>query len=424
MPKNIVVCCDGTGNEIGSAITNVLKLFRALEKNSGQTVYYRPGVGTIALSDAWRGFRQKVVEFLGLAAGLGLDDDVLSAYRFIGEHYEPGDKIYLFGFSRGAYTVRVVAALLHMLGMLPRDQLNLADYALTAYKRASGAASISQSEDAVQLVWEFGRLTGAKPVPIEFVGVWDTVASMIVPRLNGPGFRLLTFRHTRTNRSVKCFRQAMAIDERRRMFRLNAWTPQQVFRPNPYDPHSDVAQDIAEMWFAGVHADIGGGYPEPESGLSKYPLAWMIEQAEAAGLLFNARRVAQVLGQAAAQGSGMRYEPAAFTAMQHNESSKLHWRILEWIPKRASMKEWPARKVWLRRYLPRSEPRVIPTDASIHPTVFQRMAAMPEYRPINLAGRESAITSSIAPASPAAPVASPPPAVTAPPAAPVTNEES
>jgi uncharacterized protein (DUF2235 family) len=101
MPKNIVICCDGTGNEIGSNISNVLKLFRVLEKDAGQRVYYHPGIGTIGLESAWGRFKQKVRGVFGLATGAGLDDDTLAAYRFLCETYESGDRVWLFGFSRG-----------------------------------------------------------------------------------------------------------------------------------------------------------------------------------------------------------------------------------------------------------------------------------------------------------------------------------
>jgi len=109
VPRNIVICCDGTGNQIESHLSNVLKLFRVLEKNERQLVYYSPGVGTVADYEPWQVVKLRVREFLGLATGYGLDDNVLDAYRFLCTHYEEGDWIWLFGFSRGAYTVRVLA---------------------------------------------------------------------------------------------------------------------------------------------------------------------------------------------------------------------------------------------------------------------------------------------------------------------------
>ena len=137
--KNIVVCCDGTGNEISENISNVLKLYRALRKTGKtdpqQVVFYDPGVGTLARPDPWLKFKQDAVAVLGLATGYGLDDNVLAAYGFLIGHYEEGDDIFLFGFSRGAYTVRVLAGMIHRIGLLSPQQSNLAGAALTAYKQ-------------------------------------------------------------------------------------------------------------------------------------------------------------------------------------------------------------------------------------------------------------------------------------------------
>ncbi|WP_319797353.1 DUF2235 domain-containing protein [Nitrobacter sp.] len=103
MSKNIVVCCDGTGNEVEGNLSNVLKLFRITQKNEQQRVYYNPGIGTIGSHDAWMRLKQNTKAVFGLATGYGLDDDILGAYRFIAEQYEKDDSIFLFGFSRGAY---------------------------------------------------------------------------------------------------------------------------------------------------------------------------------------------------------------------------------------------------------------------------------------------------------------------------------
>ena len=111
--KNIVICCDGTGNEISENISNVLKLYRCLRKTPKttphQVVFYDPGVGTLARPDPWRKAWQDTIAVLGLATGYGLDDNVLAAYEFLVRNYEDGDDIFLFGFSRGAYTVRALA---------------------------------------------------------------------------------------------------------------------------------------------------------------------------------------------------------------------------------------------------------------------------------------------------------------------------
>ena len=149
--KNIVICCDGTGNEISENISNVLNLYLCLRKREGkspqQIVYYDPGVGTLARPNPWKKLVQDASAIFGLATGYAFDDNVLAAYDFLVRNYEDGDAIYLFGFSLGAFNVRVLAGLIHKVGLIWPDQANLAGSALSAYKqsletggRASGHA--------------------------------------------------------------------------------------------------------------------------------------------------------------------------------------------------------------------------------------------------------------------------------------------
>jgi uncharacterized protein (DUF2235 family) len=384
MAKNIVICCDGTGSEIGSTISNVLKLYRILEQGEAQRVYYNPGVGTIGQQNAWQRFQQEVVAAFGLATGYGLDDDVLNAYRFLCEAYDDGDRIFLFGFSRGAYAVRVLAAFVHVMGLLRPDQINLAGYAFAVYQRASDD-SAQQDDEATPLdpAFYFRRVAGGRLVPIEFVGVWDTVASVIVPRQDSFILTLQTLRFTRTNPSVKNFRQAISIDERRRMFRLNRWTEPQRYRTDPFDPQSGFVQVIRQVWFAGTHRDVGGGYLEGESGLSKFPLIWMIEQAHAAGLAIDPQMVNHLGYGMPRAGSSHDYAPPDPAAPLHDSMTPL-WEILEWLPKRTKWREWPDRASFLGCYLPRGEPRVIGDGARLHASVVERMRLKPDYRPVNL----------------------------------------
>jgi uncharacterized protein (DUF2235 family) len=257
--KNIIILCDGTGNEISENISNVLKFYRCLRKTDRseprQMVFYDPGVGTLARPDPWQKLKQDFSAILGLATGYGLDDKVLQAYLFLVRHYEPGDRIYLFGFSRGAYTVRVLAGLIHKVGLISPEQANLAGSGLTAYKQFSsdgqqgqgfegkgfdlkqvtdagdseGPLATSKDDQAAQ----FARITSTRWPLIRFVGVWDTVASVIVPRpdrLYWPSFEELAY--TLQNPSVETFRQAISIDERRAMFRLKKWDEPQTFKLN------------------------------------------------------------------------------------------------------------------------------------------------------------------------------------------------
>src|ERR1700753_1641501 len=140
--KNIAICCDGTGNEISENISNVLKLYRCLRKTDKttphQVVFYDPGVGTLARPDPWQKVKQDFIALLGLSTGYGLDSKVLQSYLFLVRNYQDGDQIYLFGFSRGAYTVRVLAGLIHKVGLLSPEQINRAGSGLTAYKQLAG----------------------------------------------------------------------------------------------------------------------------------------------------------------------------------------------------------------------------------------------------------------------------------------------
>jgi uncharacterized protein (DUF2235 family) len=405
LPKNIVICCDGTGNQIDWKLSNVLKLFRVLEKSDDQLVYYSPGVGTVGDFDNWQIVKQHVKEFLGLVTGYGLDQNVLDAYRFLCTHYEAGDAIWLFGFSRGAYTVRVLAAFVYVIGLLKPQQLNLAEYAFTAYKKASHdsrkegklpeadalkVAATMTSEDEVArglpAAWEFRRVAGAQRVTIKFIGVWDTVASVIVPRRDRFWLDLQALRFTRTNPGVEIFRQAISIDERRRMFRLNRWSEPQTFKSNPFNDRNWKPQDIKQVWFAGVHADIGGGYPESESGLSKFPLLWMINQAKGAGLKTSTAMINHLVLGKPRRDSSRVYNAPNVRAQLHRSLKGLWW-ILEFLPKRTKWREWRSRRSLAGFYLPVAEPRLIPEGASIHGSVFYRMGELPDYRPVNLPGK-------------------------------------
>jgi uncharacterized protein (DUF2235 family) len=262
--------------------------------------------------------------------------------------------------------------------LLPPDQLNVSSYALTAYKRSSQANDFS-------IAWNFSRVVGGRQATIKFIGVWDTVASVLVPRPDRVIPSLLTLPYTRTNRSVEVFRHAMAIDERRRMFRLNRWVDPQPFVANSFDLAAPkVDQDIKQVWFAGSHSDVGGGYPETQSGLSKYPLAWMIDEAVTHGLKINvAMRNNLVLGQPRVGGKNVYVAPNA-SADVHPSLSPA-WRSLEYLPKSMKWNEWP-RPSLFGWYIPNGEPRRIADPAvkpRIHKSVIERKTAIPDYDPVN-----------------------------------------
>lgn len=375
--RNLVVCCDGTSNEISVLLSNVLKLYRIVEKSDRQRVYYHPGIGTIAVPDGWGRWRQAVRSRFEMATGRGLDRDVLNAYCFLCREYQPGDRIFLFGFSRGAYTVRVVAGMVYLIGLLRSHQVNFAGYALKAYKRAKAA-------DNYELALSFTRTVGPQCVPIRFMGVWDTVSSVLVPgRLPLSRFRLEDLPYTSVNPAVQVFRQAIAIDEFRRMFRIKRWEEPQEYKPNRYSQRrGHEQQDCRQVWFAGCHGDIGGGYPELDSALSKYPLLWMLEQAKSHGLKVRTQMVNHLVKGHHRSGARDYTKPDASGKL--HKSLRWPWWLLEAVPKSSRLKDWPRRKSLFGYYIPMAEPRFIPENSLIHTSVVERMRKLEDdYQPAN-----------------------------------------
>ena len=380
MPKNIVICCDGTGNEIKTNLSNVLKLVRVAKDNDQQVVYYDPGIGTFGAGGNWSRFRHWLKKVFNLASGKGLDEDVIEAYSFLVERYEDGDQIYLFGFSRGAYTVRVLAGLIRAIGLIGPNQKNLIAYGLKAHKSVDEASKDQSPGEKFAGLNAFQKIARGRYIPIKFVGVWDTVSSVIVrrPDLIRP-VSMIKLPYTATNSSVEVFRHALAIDERRRMFQANHWTPGQEFKTNPF-ALDGKPQDFKQVWFAGAHSDVGGGFPEVESGLSKFPLAWMIREAQEHGLLVHTQSFNRL-----ALGTGDDEYIAPDAGAQIHHSLTLGWWPVELLPK-GTQRERPRKLLGLQMpmYFPLGEPRAIEDGALIHASVEERMALVSEYKPKNL----------------------------------------
>ena len=397
--RNLVILCDGTGNELGGAfsdeisnirISNVLKLYRIAEKGKRQLVYYSPGVGTIGRVDWLYRWKQKALAVIGLAMGYGLDANVLGAYRFLVENWQEGDRIYIFGFSRGAWTARVLAGFVHLVGLVRPSQLNMCDNALATYKRAA-------KEDKLPIAWHFAKVIGARFPPIHFIGVWDTVASVMVPRARAwlPSFETLPY--TRTNPSVRIFRHALALDERRRMFRVAPWAQPQLHIPNRFEPSAKQDQDIEQRWFPGVHSDVGGGYREDESGLSKRPLIWIAEEAAKAGLRITRSNLLKY-----AKGEGLADDDHHYTAPDaaapmHN-SLGWGWKPLEILPKRVKYRQWK-RPSLFGFYLPWGEPRPVDLAHILDESVHERRRMDSKYRPPNAPVTDAALPTTPTPDS-------------------------
>jgi uncharacterized protein (DUF2235 family) len=193
---------------------------------------------------------------------------------------------------------------------------------------------------------------------------------------------LETLPYTEHNPSVRIFRHALALDERRRMFRVAKWAQPQNHVPNRFRPEEKVDQDIEQRWFAGVHSDIGGGYREDESGLSKIPLIWMVEEAKKAGL-----KITEVNLRKFAYGMRDSNEEHAYStpdsAAKMHQSLTLGWKPLEILPKLTKFREW-TRASFLGFYLPLAEPRPVGLQHVVDQSVRDRMASDTTYRPPNL----------------------------------------
>jgi uncharacterized protein (DUF2235 family) len=353
--KNIVICCDGTGNEFGDSNSNVVKLYSTLVIDGGQQVgYYHPGVGTMGAPAARTKISKAWSVVMGLAFGAGLLANVEDAYRYLMNVYEDGDHVYLFGFSRGAYTARALAGVLHMFGLLYPGNDGLIPYIIRLFaKRTRGAGGMT---DTFQVAHGF-KETFCRHCPMHLVGVWDTVSSV------GWVWDPLKLPYTAQNPDMTNGRHAVSIDERRCYFRNNLWGKQLA------------GQSIKQVWFAGVHSDVGGSYAPDKSGLSQIALEWMLCEAVSLGLLVDRVRAEQVLGRVPPP-PPIPPDPAAHT----NNSLTLAWWILEFLPH--SYYDPVAKKPKWR--IPLGARRAIPEDSVLHETVQEKLKVDPDYKPPNL----------------------------------------
>jgi uncharacterized protein (DUF2235 family) len=279
MPKRLIVCCDGTWNrpdqiENGlAAPTNVAKIalavLREAPDGTPQLLHYHPGVGT-----------RRFERMRGGAFGFGISRSVRDCYRFLVENYEPGDELYLFGFSRGAFAARSLAGLVRNSGILRPQHFARIPDAYRLYR--AGRKSAEPREIEAQLFRRMHSHPDQNPM-VHFIGVWDTVGSLGIP-VDGFGLGRLVnglwgFHDTELSSRVRYAYQALAIDEQR-----------SPFRPTPWTLGSDPAeQTLEQVWFSGVHCDVGGGYRDP--ALSEIALLWMADRASRAGLALDPGRL-------------------------------------------------------------------------------------------------------------------------------------
>ena len=271
--KRIITCSDGTWNkpnsvEDGKPVqTNVQKIFDRISlrgpDNTLQIRYYDEGVG--AQGNRWQ-------RLFDGATGKGIDENILDAYKFIVWNYEPGDEIYLFGFSRGAYTARSLAGLIRKCGIIRKNDLNLISNAYELYRDKNQAPKD-------KIATEFREKNSYGKTNIKLIGVWDTVGSLGIPLrwFQWYNKKRYTFYDTTLSNIVQYAYHALAIDERRGNFKPALWVASDT-------KSNDFQQVLEQRWFAGVHSNVGGGYPN--EGLSNIALQWIMQKAAGAGLAF------------------------------------------------------------------------------------------------------------------------------------------
>lgn len=333
--KNIVICADGTWNRPEEAAddvaTNVLRVARGISPFAAggepQHVFYDWGIGS---------YYHRI---RGGVSGLGIHKNIMDGYRYIVQNYTPGSRIYLFGFSRGAYTVRSLCGLINNCGIVKRADARLVQTAFNHYKRKGDAYAPSGKVSVA-----FRKAHSHPSREVYFVGAWDTVGALGMPfSVMGLFNSDDEFYDTKLGSNVRIARHALAIDERREDFAPTLWLPREGL-------------DLRQLWFAGSHGDVGGGYPADDNGFlaSDVPLNWMLDEAAQAGLDIEAQL--------------MRSLRASPVARLHN-SRRLIYRV-----KRA-----------FQRPLDDAD---IPTE--LHPSVLLRQRKDERYRPANLQRRLNA----------------------------------
>jgi len=283
-PKHLIVCCDGTWQKINVTYpTNVAKMKFAFDavKKPDQHVFYDSGVGTANFFAKW----------FGGAFGWGLNKNIKDCYRYLCKNYAPGDHLYLFGFSRGAYTVRSLGGLLYKCGILKKAKGRLIDSAMDLYRDRTDHPD-DPGAVAFRKNYSFADPETDNRPRITFLGCWDTVGSLGVPDLT-PKLKLdkkinakYKFHDTKLSRIIRCARHAVAIDERRKVFDVTPMTLS--------DGAREAGTDLEQHWFTGDHGCIGGGDKAKEP-LSDITLFWMMQELsklkEKTGITFDETKI-------------------------------------------------------------------------------------------------------------------------------------
>jgi uncharacterized protein (DUF2235 family) len=341
--KRLVLCLDGTWNRADQqenhepCPTNVLQVAIRSAKRDGdvvQVIYYDQGVGTGNVLD----------RFSGGAFGDGLEDNIHDAYRFLLANYEAGDQIFLFGFSRGAFTARSVAGMVRKCGILRRGAMAQYRNALAMYRGDQRPADAGPTEFRTT-----HSICGAETIPIHFLGVWDTVGALGIPLR---GLRWITrrrhqFHDVELSSAVRRAYHALAIDEHRAPFKPTLWSEQ-----------PKEGQVVEQTWFCGAHSDVGGGYAA--RGLSDIALEWMLGKAREAGLALEPETAAA-------------YPLRPDHLAQRHNSSRGVYRLLPGLDRTIGV------AVTTAGDLAAGEP--LDSRQSLHHSVLRRWDEDPSYRP-------------------------------------------
>ncbi|KAJ3874464.1 WD40 repeat-like protein [Lentinula edodes] len=330
--RNLVVCIDGTSNQFGEKNTNVVELYSRLVKNKHQLTFYNSGIGTYA-KPSWQSISyqlKRVDNFIDMGIAWNFESIIFKAYQWLSENFEPGDRIFLFGFSRGAYQVRALAGMIEKVGLIYRGNETQIPFAYELYaasKKSSPVESTTSidggksgncklhawqrlfrkdSGSPVDLTGHFRETFSQKGVRVHFVGVWDTVSSVGVVRHKTLPLTTAGMDH------VCYFRHALALDEHRVKFLpeySHGGTSVHVHKPASGEPK------VKEVWFAGSHSDVGGGNTI-NTELDKFGPAtrWMSLQAMSAGL--------QLLP----------FQKEWVKEVHIHQSMTWYWRVLEFFP--------------------------------------------------------------------------------------------
>ncbi|KAE8375293.1 hypothetical protein BDV26DRAFT_268241 [Aspergillus bertholletiae] len=430
----IVICFDGTSNTFHADGTesNILKIFRMLERGDDNLYcYYQPGVGTeisptsLSSNAIRRHSKLFSSKLLDSALAVSFDQHVLGGYRFLMRHYRTGSQIYIFGFSRGAYTARFLNEMLDYTGLLAADNEEMIPFiweAFSSYKLTVGAKNLldrEESKKSLNFLRACSETVCREVDRVHFLGLFDTVNSIAEYQVNA---------EVKPNSEI--IRHALSIDERRVKFYPVLIEPKKEYHfrfhrrlwPWSYagsttcgqGVNNSDKQDIEEVWFPGSHTDVGGGWDfgqDEDWRLSHGPLVWMVYEAQRAGLHFNKEKLDRLMNserQDRADSINGNIEKRALDTPEdlvkslHLSSTKgvLHdnlqagegvskestrlWRLVEYLPFRRMVLQLDGSWKPTRWPLHRGRSRDVPKYAHIHVSAIERMKANTNYRPMNI----------------------------------------